>query len=200
MLFVLALNPLSHLLRMRNGYPYGKNRNYQHMHNFFVDDLKLFSTNINNIKGLLDIVTIYSRDIGMKFGVDKCAFVQVEKGKLVQNPDPLRVHDLIIEPVPAGDTYTYLGIDKNIAYDEPLNKAKLTKEYLNCIKKIWSLELSDYNKVVAHNSFATQIIIPTVGIIDWTIDDIEQLHIKTHKILSMTGNLHPNSDINYLCQ
>ena len=134
----------------------------------------------------------------MKFGVDKCAFVQVEKGKLVQNPDPLRVHDLVIEPVPADDTYTYLGIDKNIAYDEPLNKAKLTKEYLNHIKKILLLELSHYNKVVAHNSFATQIIIPAVGIINWTIDDIEQLHIKTCKILSMTGNLHPNSDINYL--
>ena len=42
MLFVLALNPLSHLLRLRNGYPYGKNCHYQHMHNFFVDDLKLF--------------------------------------------------------------------------------------------------------------------------------------------------------------
>ena len=190
MLFVLALNPLSHFLRMRNGYPYGKNRHYQHTHNFFVYDLKLFSTNMNNIKGLLDIVTIYSRDIGMKFGVDKCAFVQVEKGKLVQNPDPLRVNDLVIEPVPAGDTYTYLGIDENIAYDGPLNKAKLT------IKKIWS-ELSDYNKVVAHNNFATPIIIPTVGIIDWTIDDIEQLDIKTRKKLSMTGNLHPNSDINY---
>ena len=198
MLFVLALNPLSHLLRMRNGYPYGKNRHYQHTHNFFVDDLKLFSTNMNNIKGLLDIVTIFSRDIGMKFGVDKCAFVQVEKGKLVQNPDPLRVNDLVIEPVPAGDTYTYLGIDENIAYDGPLNKTKLTKEYLNRIKKIWSSKLSDYNKVVAHNSSATPIIIPTVGIIDWTIDDIEQLDIKTRKILSMTGNLHPNSDINYL--
>ena len=59
MLFVLALNPLSHLLRMRNGYPYGKIRHYQHTHNFFVDDLKLFSTNMNNIKSLLDIVTIF---------------------------------------------------------------------------------------------------------------------------------------------
>ena len=91
---------------------------------------------MNNIKDLLDIVTIFSRDIGMKFGVDKCAFVQAEKGKLVQNADPLRVNDLVIEPVPAGDTYTYLGIDENIAYDGPLNKVKLTKEYLNRIKKI----------------------------------------------------------------
>ena len=34
--------------------------------------------------------------------------------------------------------------------------------------------------------------------IDWTIDDIEQLDINTRKILPMMGNLHPNSDINYI--
>ena len=112
MLFVLALNPLSHLLRMRNGYPYGKNRHYQHTNNFFVDDLKLFSTNINNIKCLLDIVTILSSDIGMRFGVDKCAFVQIKKGKLVQNPEPLKVTDLVIQPVPTGDTYTISELTK----------------------------------------------------------------------------------------
>ena len=66
------------------------------------------------------------------------------------------------------------------------------------MKKIWSSELTDYNKVAAHNSVATPIITPTVGINDWTIDDIEQLDINTHKILSMTGNLHPNSDIDYI--
>ena len=60
------------------------------------------------------------------------------------------------------------------------------------------MEFSDYNKVVAHNSFATPIIILTVGIINWLIDDIEQLDIKTHKILSMTGNVLLNSDINHL--
>ena len=79
-----------------------------------------------------------------------------------------------------------------------MNKARITKEYLSRVKKIWSSELSDYNKVVAHNSFATPIIIPTVGIIDWTIDEIEQLDINTRKILSMMGNLHPNSDIDYV--
>ena len=36
-LFVLALNPLSHLLRSTKGYAYGKNRHHQHTHNFFVD-------------------------------------------------------------------------------------------------------------------------------------------------------------------
>ena len=153
---------------------------------------------MNNIKCLLDIVTLFSKDIGMKFGVDKCAFVQDEKGKLIQNPESRIINDLIIKPLPTGDTYTYLGIDENITYDGPMNKANITKEYLNRVKRTWSSELSDYNKVAAHNSFATPIITATVGIIDCTIDDIEQLDINTRKILPMMGNLHPNSDSNYI--
>ena len=153
---------------------------------------------MNNIKCLLDIVTLFSKDIGMKFAVDKCAFVQIEKGKQIQNPGPLIINDFIVKTLPTGDTYRYLGIDENITYDGPMNKARITKEYLSRVKKIWSSELSDYNKVVTHNSFATPIIKPTVGIIDWTIDEIEQLDINTRKILSMMGNLHPNSDIDYI--
>ena len=48
------------------------------------------------------------------------------------------------------------------------------------------------------SSFATPIITPTIGIIDWTIGDIKQLDINTRKIFSMTGNLHPSSDIDYI--
>ena len=79
-----------------------------------------------------------------------------------------------------------------------MNKARITKEYLNRVKKIWSSELSDYNKVVVYNSLATPIITPTVGIIDWTIDDIEQIDINTLKIFSVTDNLHSNSGIDYI--
>ena len=127
----------------------------------------------------------------MKFGVDMCAFVQIKKGKLTQNPEPLIINDLIIKPLPSGDSYTCLGIDENITYDGPMNKARITNEYLSHVKMTWSSELSDYNKVIAHNSFASPIITPTVGIIDWTIDDIQQLDINTCKILPMTGNHHP---------
>ena len=151
MLFVISLNTLSYLLRMRKGYAYGKNRQYQHTNNFFVDDLKLFATNMNNIKCLLDIVTLFSKDTGMEFGVDKCAFVQNEKGKEIQNPGPLIINDLIVKPLSTGDTYTYLGIDENITYDGPMNKARIIKEYLSRVKKIWSSELSDYKKrVILH--------------------------------------------------
>ena len=54
--------------------------------------------------------------------------------------------------------------------------------------------MSDFNKVIAHNSFGVPIITPTIGIIDWTIDEIRQIDINKRKLLTMTGSFHPNSD------
>ena len=63
------------------------------------------------------------------------------------------------------------------------------------MRKIWSSELSDFNKVIAHNSFAVPVITPTIGIIDWTIDGIRQVDINKRNLLTLTGSFHPNSDV-----
>ena len=55
-----------------------------------------------------------------------------------------------------------------------LNKEKVNRGYLNQVRKIWSSKLSDYNKVIAHNSSAIPVITPTVG----TLDAITHLNIK----------------------
>ena len=39
---------------------------------------------------------------------------------------------------------------------------------------------------------------PTFGLLNWIINEIEQIGIKTTKILCMTGNFHRNSDIDRL--
>ena len=127
----------------------------------------------------------------MKFREEKCAFLHIKKG-IIKKSLPLNINHLTIQPVADGDSYKYLGIDKNITYNGPLNKEKVSKEYLNRARKIWSSELSDFNKVVAHNSFAVPIITPNIGIIDWTIDKIRQIDINARKLLKMTGSFHPN--------
>ena len=43
----------------------------------------------------------------------------------------------------------------------------VSKEYLFRVKKIWSSELSNFNKTIVHNAFATLVITPTIGILDW---------------------------------
>ena len=166
-LFVLALNPLSFMLRKEKGYLLGKREIVKHTHNSFVDDLKLFATNRATLMKQLDIVTTFSEDIGMKFGEDECAYLQIERGKIVQNEEPIYSNQLAIKPVKVGDCYRYLGVDENIEFVEPINKHRILKECTNRVQKIWSPELSDYNKVRAYNCFAILIITPTVRIVNW---------------------------------
>ena len=64
------------------------------------------------------------------------------------------------------------------------------------VRKKWRSELYGGNKAVAHNTFAVPVITPTVGILDWTKEEIRQLDITTRKILNYTGNLHSRSDVN----
>ena len=52
--------------------------------------------------------------------------------------------------------------------------------------------------MLAHNNLILPTITVTVGILDWFIKEIDDIDIKTNKILTMTGSLHPDSDVNKL--
>ena len=90
---MLTVNPLSFMLKNLKGYSYRTDRNSNITHSFFVDDLKLCASNINILKKQLDLVTTFSKDIGMTFGEYKCAYQQVENVKLkhqrFRNEQPL---------------------------------------------------------------------------------------------------------------
>ena len=198
LLFILSVNPLSFLLHKLQGYACGKHKNYNATHNFFVDDLKLYASSINTAKKQLDLVTAFSKDTGMTFGDDKCAYQQIQNGKLLHYTKNLGRNQLSIKPMKEGDTYKYLGIDENISYIGPINKHRITREYYHRIKKIWNSQLSSFNKIIAHNTFAVPVFITSVGIVDWTIDEIREVDCKTRKQLAMTGNFHPNGDVDRL--
>ena len=51
------------------------NQNQDITHIFFIDDLKLFVTNISSAKTLLDPVRTFLQDIRIKFGESKCAYL-----------------------------------------------------------------------------------------------------------------------------
>ena len=198
LLFIQSLNPLSYMLGKLKGYNYGNKRRKTVTRNFFVDDLKLYGSTINVTKKQLDLVTQFSKDICMDFGTDKCAYLKIVKGTIVSDAEPLEMNNLTIKSVKEGDTYKYLRIDENISYHGPINKERVSKEYFTRTRKIWSSELSAYNKVIAHNAFAVPVLIPAIGVLDWTIGEIKDIDIKTGKILTLTRNFHPNSDVNRL--
>ena len=84
--------------------------------------------------------------------------------------------------------------DESIGYEGKLNKERVEREYYSRVRKIWSSELNARNKATAHNSFAIPVLIHTIGILDWSTAEIENIDKKTRKILCMTGNFHHSSD------
>ena len=50
-------------------------------HLMYMDDIKLFAKNEKELKTPIHAVRIYSQDIGMEFGIDKCAMLVMKSGK-----------------------------------------------------------------------------------------------------------------------
>ena len=95
------------MLGALKGYSYGNDWWKAITHNVFVNDLKLYGTNMNVTKKQLDLVTQFSKDICMDFGSDKCAYLKIEKGTIVSNGETLVMNNLTIKSVTEGDTYKY---------------------------------------------------------------------------------------------
>ena len=199
-LFILSINPLSFLLKKLPSYKIGppRNRNHKISHLFFVDDLKTYAQDRKVAKLQLDLITTFSNDISMQFGNDKCAYLYIEKGNVKSLGEQLIMNNIRLNELPEGDTYKYLGQDESVGYNGQLNKEKVLKEYYKRVRKIWSSELYARNKVTAHNVFALPIITPTIGILEWTKLELEQVDVKTRKLLTLSGSFHRNSDIDRL--
>ena len=70
----------------------------------------------------------------MKFGLDKCAYIYIAQGIQKSLGTKLSINGTYIEELDSGETYTYLGQDKDIGFEGELNKQRVTKEYLRRVR------------------------------------------------------------------
>ena len=47
----------------------------------YMDDIKLFAKNERELETLIKALRIYSQDIGMEFGIEKCAMLIMKSNK-----------------------------------------------------------------------------------------------------------------------
>ena len=80
-LFCLALVPISSELKSTT-YGY-KIQNKTVSHLLYMDDLKLYGENDEQLQGLVETVERISDDIGMEYELYECAKVTFERGKIV---------------------------------------------------------------------------------------------------------------------
>ena len=175
LLFLLCLIPLTVILhKSESAYQFSSNKEKIN-HLLFMDDLKLYAKNEKGLESLVQTVRIFSDDIGMKFGMDKCAILVLKRGKItkfdgISLPDG-RVMKALIE----GAGYKYLGILQadQIRYTQMKEKVKV--EYLRRVRKVLETKLNGGNIMKGVSTWAVSLLRYSAAFIDWNCTELTQL-------------------------
>ncbi|XP_053166186.1 uncharacterized protein LOC128351082 [Hemicordylus capensis] len=192
------MTPLSQILN-KTGLGYQTSKTSSKInHLLYMDDLKLYGKSQSEIESLLNTVCIFSSDIAMEFGLDKCAALIKNRGKITKTEGIELPNGSKIKNLEEKEPYKYLGILQadNIAHTEV--KRKIGSEYIRRVRKILKSKLNGGNTIQAINTWAIPVIRYTAGIIDWTQAELETLDRKTRKIMTINHALHPRSDVDRL--
>lgn len=196
LLFVTSLIPLSILMReATQGYKFRQGRKVNHL--LYMDDLKLYGKSKSELEALVNTVRIFTSDIQMKFGLQKCATVVLRRGKKIEDegismPDGQLIEDL------GAESYKYLGILEADRMKMEEMKEKVRKEYYKRLRKVLESKLNGGNIVKAMNTWAVAAVRYTAGILDWTVDELKNMDRKTRKLMTMNRALHPKADVDRL--
>ena len=194
LLFIVIMMPLTLvLINTKAGYRFSKDMKPVN-HLLFMDDLKLYGASKDQLDSLVQVVRVVSQDIRMSFGFDKCAVLEMKRGRKVGTgkiylPDGNDISEVI------EDGYKYLGIlqlDKTLSVEM---KDRIITEYTRRVKKLCKSKLSGGNLIKGINAWAVSVIRYSAGILDWTVEDLAVMDRRTRKILAINGDMHTRSHV-----
>ena len=131
----------------------------------------------------------------MEFGLDKCAKTSFKRAKKV-SAERIPLNDnQVIQDLDQAETYMYLGMEEGEGVKHHKIKVKIRKEYKRRIKLVFKSELNARNKISAINTLAVPVIFYSYGVIDWKLDEIQDLDRMTRKQLCMNWMLAKKADV-----
>ena len=101
----------------------------------YMDDIKLFAKNEKELEILIQTVWIYSQEIGMEFGIEKCAMLVMKSGKWHMTDGMELPNQDKIRTLSENENYKYLGILETDTIKQGQMKDEIKKEYLRRAKK-----------------------------------------------------------------
>ena len=90
-----------------------------------MDDLKLYAKSEETLDSLVQTVRVFSKDIGMQFGLDKCAALTMKRGRIVKSGGIEFPNDKKIRSLEQDSSYKYLGILQSIEIQRKEMKDKV---------------------------------------------------------------------------
>ena len=94
-----------------------------------MDDLKLHASNEKSLESLIQTLCLFSKDIGMEFGVEKCAVLTMKNGKMANSYGIALLNKTTMKGLKEGDSYKYLGVIQTDGMKCHAMKEKVKTEY-----------------------------------------------------------------------
>lgn len=117
----------------------------------------------------------------MEFGLERCATLAINQGKLMSTDGVKMQNNSEIKSLEPETTYKYLGILQadNIKHREV--KTRVAKKNIRRVREILKSKLNAGSTIQAINTWAVPVVRYTAGIVKWTQTDLENLDRKTQK-------------------
>ena len=91
--------------------------------------------------------------------------------------------------------YRFLGI---LLFDQTLNtkmKETITAEYIRRVKKLCRSKLNSGDLITGINAWTASVARYSVGVMDWTVEEVVNMDRKTRRILAINGCLRTGSNV-----
>ena len=148
--------PLTSILRKAApGYEFSSNK-VKINHLLYMDDLKLYGKTQKDLESLIQTVRIYSSDMGMEFGLEKCASLVMKRGKIVESDGITLPDDKMIRNLKEDESYKYLSVQELDDIKTSEMKERVSKEYKRRVRKVLETKLNGKNIIKAINTWAVQ--------------------------------------------
>ena len=172
--FVLMMIPLIILLRKEKfKYRFTKDISGNILNQLlFMDDLKLYGRNEEELERLFEIAHIYSKNVGMEFELDKCVMLVIRKGVKVKSvrielPDGEVIKEL------DENGYKYLAILQSDTVMEKQMKGKVKEEYFRRLRQFSKSKLYSGNLIKAIKAWAIAVVRYKAGVVGWTAKELK---------------------------
>ena len=118
----------------------------------YMDNIKLFAKNEKELETLIQMVRIYSQDIGMEFGIEKCAILAMKSGKQHKTEWVELPNQVVI---------------------------RMLREKLRRTRKLLEIKLYSRNLVKGRNTWAVPLIRYSGPFFKWTREELKQMDQRT---------------------
>ena len=184
LVFVLALVPLSLILRKaKAAYEFSESKEKIN-HLLFMDDLKLYSRSEKGLDSLVQTVRVFSEEIGMEFRMEKCAMLVLEKGQIVKSVGIELPDGKVIKSLQEGKSCKYLGILERDKFLEEKMKFNVLKENIRRLRKVLKSKLNGTNLVRGVYTWTVSLLRYPAGFDSWRKSELQAIDRKTRKLFT----------------